>query len=94
VAGSQHNITWTHNYTATQAFDIDFSGDGGATWSRMASSVPAATATTGSYSAVMPNIITAGALVRVTATGQPLASDSDTSDSTFALIPPRIIVRP
>jgi hypothetical protein len=43
---------------------------------------------------MMPNIITAGALIRVTANGQVRASDSDTGDSTFALIPPRIIVRP
>jgi hypothetical protein len=58
------------------------------------SSVPAASATTGTYPAIMPNIITVGALIRVTASGQTRASDSDTSDSTFALIPPRIIVRP
>src|SRR6185295_1044364 len=86
VAGSAHTISWTHNYTAAQAFDVDFSGDGGATWSRMASSVPAASATTGSYPATMPGIVTNGALIRVTASGQTRASDSDTSDSTFTLI--------
>ena len=42
----------------------------------------------------MPNVITASALVRVTASGQTRTSDSDTSDSTFALIPPRIVLRP
>ena len=60
----------------------------------MASAVPAASATDGSYAAVMPNVITASALVRVTASGQTRASDSDTSDSTFALIPPRVVLRP
>jgi hypothetical protein len=92
IAGSTHAITWTHNYTATQTFDVDFSGDGGATWSRLAAAVPAASATTGSYPAVMPGVITTAALVRDTAAGQTRASDSDISDSTFALIPPRIVL--
>jgi len=92
LAASTHTITWTHNYTATQTFDVDISPDGGATWARLVSAVPADSATTGSFVIVTPGYVTNQALVRVTASGQTRASDSDTSDVPFTILPARIIL--
>jgi hypothetical protein len=88
--GSSHPITWTHNYGVAQTFDIDFSPDGGATWTPLALSVQASTATTGSYNWTVAGNTTTQALMRVSPTGQP--GDGDTSDVTFTIRLPRIAI--
>jgi len=91
VAFGSHTITWTHNYTATQNFDVDFSPDAGVTWTRLASTVPAASATSGSCTAVMPGTPTVQALIRVSASNTTLERDRDTSDVPFIVRPVRIV---
>src|SRR4029077_3643326 len=49
AAGSTRTISWSHDYGTAQRFDLAFSADGGASWSPLTSNVPAATATTGTY---------------------------------------------
>jgi hypothetical protein len=83
VVGSIHAIRWTHQYGVSQLFDIDFSADGGASWSSFATGVPAATATSGTYSAAMPMTATTQGLFRVSPEGVP--GDGDTSDVLFTL---------
>ena len=93
IAGSTHTITWTHNYTGpAQAFDVDFSPDAGATWTRLASDVLAASATTGTYTGAMPGTPTTQALIRVVAANTTLDRDRDTSDVPFTLRIPRIVL--
>jgi hypothetical protein len=83
VVGSVHPVRWTHQHGLSQLFDIDFSADGGASWSSFATGVPAATATSGTYSAAMPMTATTQALFRVSPAGVP--GDGDTSDVPFTL---------
>jgi len=80
---SVHAITWTHNYGPQQTFEIDFSADGGATWSGVAASVPAATAAKGSFSWTVPNVPTTGGLIRVSPTNA--IGNGDSSDVTFTI---------
>lgn len=88
-AGSIRQITWTHNLDAGATVDIDASGDGGASWSRLASAVSNATASTGSWSGPMPPTPTAQAVIRVSQTG--VASEYDTS-VVFTLATPALSV--
>ena len=89
-AGSVRTVTWNHNYGAAQTFDIAFSPDNGATWSQVASGIPAATATTGSYSGQMPTNVTTQALMRVSPAGN--AGDGDVSNVPFTLASPTVTV--
>lgn len=82
-AGSRRTVTWNHNYGAAQLFDIFFSPDLGATWQSIASAVPAASATTGSYTVPMPPTVTTQALIRVSPSGSP--GDGDVSNTPFTL---------
>ena len=82
-AGSRRTITWNHNYGAAQSFDIFFSPDLGGTWQTAATSVPAATATTGSFTVPMSPTVTTQALIRVSPSGSP--GDGDVSNNPFTL---------
>jgi len=90
AVGSARTVTWTHSLGVAQAFDVDFSPDNGATWVPMASAVPAATSTTGTYTGAMPTTVTAQALVRVSPTGVPI--NGDTSNVVFSLVAPTVTV--
>ena len=90
AAGSTRTITWTHNYGVAYPFDIDVSTNGGVTWQSLASAIPAATATGGSYSATMPAIVTSNALVRVSPASHP--GDGDFSNTPFTLDTPVLTV--
>ena len=70
-AGSIRTITWNHVLGSAQTFDIATSADNGATWVPLASGVPAATATTGTFTGPMPATVTTQALVRVSPAGNP-----------------------
>ena len=89
-AGSTRTINWNHDYGGAQAFDLAFSPDGGATWAVLASGVPAASATTGTYTGAMPTGATAQALIRVSPAGVP--GDGDVSNTVFTLAPASIAV--
>ena len=83
LLGSVHAITWTHNGGTAATFDVALSPDGGTTWFRLAQLVPAATATTGSYTWTVGGTPTTQALIRVSPTGSP--ADGDTSDVPFTV---------
>jgi Bacterial Ig domain/Divergent InlB B-repeat domain len=89
-AGSTRTVTWNHSYGASQTFDLAFSPDAGASWMPLASGVPAATGTTGTYTGPMPNTLTTQALIRVSPAGN--AGDGDVSNVTFSLAVPIISV--
>jgi len=78
-------VRWTDGTASAEDIsDVDFR--------RGWSAVPADSATTGSFVIVTPGYVTNQALVRVTASGQTRASDSDTSDVPFTILPARIIL--
>jgi hypothetical protein len=83
AAGSTRTVAWTHDYGAAQTFDIAVSPDNGATWFALASAVPAASATTGTFTGTMPATVSTQALVRVSPAGN--AGDGDVSNVTFTL---------
>jgi len=87
VVGSVHPITWVHFYGANSDFDIDFSPDGGTTWTRLASAIRATGEFSGRYSWTVGNTPTNQALIRVSPINTP--GDGDVSDVTFAIVPPR-----
>jgi hypothetical protein len=88
--GSTRTITWTHDYGAAQVFDLDFSGDNGATWTRVASGVQATTATTGSYTGPMPTTVTTQGMMRVSPAGA--ATDGDVNNTPITIEAPRVTV--
>jgi hypothetical protein len=89
-AGSMRTVSWSHNLGVGGLVDIDLSLDGGATWSRLATAVPSAAATTGSYSVAMPTTTTTQALIRVSPSGD--ITLGDVSDVLFTLAAPTITV--
>jgi hypothetical protein len=77
VAGSVQNITWTSsNITNLQ---LAYTLDGGATFTTIVSSTPAAT---GSFAWTVPSVTSSNAKVRATDTA---SAASDTSDAAFAI---------
>ena len=78
AAGSVHDITWTSSGVTNVA--VDYSLDGGGTWTVVTSSTPAST---GAYSWTVPGSASTNARVRVkdTLTGGP----ADMSDASFAI---------
>ena len=90
AAGSLRQIWWSHNYGASQLFDIDVSTDGGATWTPAAQNVPVSSATSGTADVRMPAVVTTQALVRVSPAGNP--GDGDVSDVPFSLVAPTLVV--
>jgi hypothetical protein len=89
-AGSTRTITWNHDYGPGQTFRIDFSPDAGSTWEMLAASVPAASATAGTYTGRLPESPTTQALIRVSPAGAP--ADGDVSNVPFTLVTPTITV--
>src|SRR4029077_7072076 len=89
-AGSVRTVFWSHNYGASQLFDIDVSTDGGVTWTPGQRSVLASSATAGSADVRMPSVVTTQALVRVSPAGTP--GDGDVSDVPFTLAAPTVHV--
>jgi flagellar hook assembly protein FlgD len=79
--GSIHPLTWNHTGTINNV-KLEFSSDGGSTWSTIVSSTP----NDGSYNWTVPNAISNNCLVRVAdaTDGRP----SDTSNGRFSIIPP------
>lgn len=68
--GGTYDISWLSNLVT--AVDIDFSADGGATWSTVAT---AADAASGSYAWTVPAGLTTQARIRVTDSADPLLTD-------------------
>jgi len=82
-AGSTYTITWSDSdaLSGVDSADVDYSTDGGSTWSDVA------TVTDGSESVdwSVPDVETSNALVRVTATDGAGNAEADQSDSTFTI---------
>jgi len=89
-AGSIRTITWNHDYGASQTFDVALSPDNGASWVFLASGVPAATATSGTFTGPMPSTVTTQALLRVSPAGN--VGDGDVSNGPSTLATPAIAV--
>jgi hypothetical protein len=89
-AGTTRTITWTHTLGVSQSVDIAFSPDNGATWIPLASGVPNSTATSGTYTAAMPAVLTTQGRVRIGWSSDP--SDSDSSDGLVTVATPAITV--
>ncbi|UCH88237.1 MAG: Ig-like domain-containing protein, partial [Thermoplasmata archaeon] len=85
MKGENYPITWdaTGNFNST-AVDLYYSTDNGQTWTSIATGIP----NTGYYNWTVPNIETAGALIKVVVTDTSGNSASDTSDASFAIDPP------
>ncbi|HEX6749258.1 MAG TPA: lamin tail domain-containing protein [Longimicrobium sp.] len=87
AGGSSHAITWTSsNVTSVK---LDYSLDGGATWTPITSSTPAST---GSYTWTVPSSGSTNAKVRATDTG---SSASDASNAAFTITtasPAKVII--
>jgi hypothetical protein len=66
VVGTSPQITWSHNLGLGATVRIDRSLDGGATWAVIADRVASATATTGTFSWLVPNTPSSLARFRVT----------------------------
>ena len=62
--------------------------DGGATWVSVAVGVPSLNPTTGSWTGSLPAVVSAQALVRVSAAATP--TDADVSNVAFTLAPPAL----
>lgn len=80
-AGSQHNITWT-SANLTGSVKIDYSTDGGATWSPIVSVYP----NSGSYAWTVPSVATTQARVRLASVAEPTCID--TNDGNFTITQP------
>jgi hypothetical protein len=89
-AGSNRQITWSHNLGAGGLVDIASSPDNGVTWVPLAQGVASGTATTGTYTTPMPTTPTTQALIRVVPSIDPTLGD--VSDVPFTLAAPTIAV--
>ncbi len=79
---STQNITW--NATGTSgSFNIDYSTNGGSTWTSIITSYAAPTTGAGSYSWTLPNTISANALIKVT--DAVVTTRVDQSNSAFTM---------
>ena len=79
AAGSTQTITWT-SYNAGSMVNIDYSADGGATWSRTATD---ASLYSGSYSWKLPSIASTKCMVKVSSSDNSQAKDQ--SDAAFSV---------
>lgn len=77
TAGTSSPITWAAS--AVTNVRLELTTDGGATWSTLAASVPAAS---GAYAWTVPAVATSAAFVRVSDTA---SSTSDRSDTAFSI---------
>jgi hypothetical protein len=90
--GTTRTVTWSHNLGVGGLVDVDFSGDNGATWTRIASNVASTAATTGTANLDMPNVVTTQARIRITPAGTSDLSLGDVSDVAFTVAAPTITV--
>jgi endonuclease/exonuclease/phosphatase family metal-dependent hydrolase len=87
VGGSSHAITWTSSNVAN--VKLDYSLDGGSTWTAITSSTAAST---GSFTWTVPSTASTNAKVRVTDTG---SAASDVSNAAFTITtatPAKVII--
>jgi hypothetical protein len=92
LAGVLANLTWTHDYGDAQTFDVDFSGNGGQTWSSLQRGVrpDVLAAATREYatSVRLPATPTTNGVIRVSAAGNPAAAA--VSGNRFTLVSPGV----
>src|SRR5262249_43967372 len=92
LANIQDNVTWIHGLATDQLFDVDFSSNGGSTWSSLVRGVRpnVLNASTQEYAlqARMPATPTSNALIRVSPSGN--AAAGDVSDKPFTLVQPTV----
>ena len=87
AAGSAQNITWTSaNLTNVK---LDYSTDGGASWTAIATSV---SASAGSFSWTVPSTATTQALVRVSDAADGVPSDASNAVFTIAAATPAQVI--
>jgi hypothetical protein len=89
-AGSIRTITWSHTLGTTETVDLAFSPDNGVSWLPLASGVPNATATTGTYTGPMPSGVTTQGRIRVSWSANPV--ESDVNDALITLATPTVTV--
>ncbi|MBU1720595.1 MAG: T9SS type A sorting domain-containing protein, partial [Bacteroidetes bacterium] len=82
--GNSQTISWTSAYLTSSFVNIEYSIDNGNTWT----TVIAATENDGSYSWLVPDVISTQCLVRVSEYGNPAVSDI--SNVTFSIAEPYI----
>ena len=92
AGGTTRTVNWSHNLGVGGLVDVDFSGDNGASWTRIASNVASAAATIGTANLDMPNVVTTQARIRITPAGSSDLSLGDTSDVAFTLQAPTVTV--
>ena len=92
VAGSTHAITWTHNLGAAESVLIEWSTDGGTTWSTVAPSVLNTGNTSGTYNWFVPYPYTTTARVRLTWLTNSAAQD--VSAVNFSIVAPITVTAP
>jgi hypothetical protein len=92
AGGTTRTVTWSHNLGVGGLVDVDFSGDNGATWTRIASNLASTAATTGTANLDMPNVVTSQARIRIAPAGATDLSLGDVSDVAFTLQAPTITV--
>jgi hypothetical protein len=80
-AGSSQNITWTPSTFFTSTVNIEYSLDGGSTWSVIASNQT----NNGTYAWTIPNVNSTNALIKVSNYNYP--SNYDVSNALFTLRP-------
>lgn len=80
--GETYTVEWTASdaESGVESVDIDYSSDGGSSWTTVATGVSG-----GSYAWDVPGATTRDALIRVTATDAAGNSASDRSDATFTV---------
>jgi len=88
VGCSQFTITWADVGTSN-AYSIDYSTDGGGTWTSVTSFY---STTTGTYDWTVPNVSSSNALIRIVDSNN--GSVSDVSDAVFTIIAPLIFTAP
>ena len=82
--GSQYTINWTNQYVTDPFVSIDYSTDGGATWSAVLSSI---NTSVGSYNWTVPNTPSPACRVRVKSTANP-STIYDISNVNFTIATP------
>lgn len=82
ISGSSHPVTWTSS--GVSYVNIDFSSDGGSTWSSVATNVNSGSGT-GSYPFTIPDLISRNCIFRISSNSD--SSIKDVSDAAFTIAP-------
>ena len=85
--GSLHNITW--KYADVDSVKIEYSTNGGSSWSTVVSAAPAISR---SYSWIVPNTPTTQGLVRISDVSHPATSDTSNGMFTIQAAPSTVTV--